>query len=610
MKSIVKHIPTFYLFALLAGTLFFVPAIFVSRFTTAPALWMQAGVSVGIIGPVLLEKKRVVFPSKGYILLIVIWIIYHTWQNQGNIERILNIITLATAFFLFHVIFLRVKDRKLLFALLAFLALVLSSWGFGQIIGLLPAYNGSFAVTGPFDNPAGISASLALLLPFLLYFCHWSEKRYRLLVIIATSLVVTVIVFSRARTAILGVLVVSVFFLIRLLKERGIKMRPLHYGVISVSLLLVLTGLFFMKRDSANGRLFIWLCSARLVSEKPVLGYGGNGFTANYMNEQASYFVKNPDSNRVMIADNVRHPFNEFIKWTVNYGLAGVFLTLLLIIIPLSVSWKNDSPEQFSVRLSLLSIGICALFSYPLNYPFTRLVLVLLLAFMLAANSREGCTIPNGYFSKVVVLLLSLVLLGATAYQAYHQREWHKVAHRSLRGETDQMLPRYQSLYKHLRYNDLFLYNYAAELNVAGKYNESMQIARECNALWADYDLQMLMADNCLQLQQCSETEKHLKKATAMCPVKFMPLYLLTDLYLETGRKEEAWVLSKKILDKKVKVPSPVINSIKNKMRNLLNEPEILKDTPQTIKSNMKSTTLLWQDCFLDSRTPRALLPT
>lgn len=297
MKHNVRHIPTFYLFALLAGTLFFIPAIFVSRFTTAPALWMQAGVSVGVIGYVLLEKKKVVFPSRGYILLIAMWIIYHAWQNQGNIERVTTIITLAVAFFLFHVIFLRVKDVKLLFALLAFLALLLSSWGFAQLGGLLPAYHGSFTVTGPFDNPAGISALLALLLPFLLYFCRWSEKRYRLLVITATSLVVTVIVFSRARTAILAVVVVSIFFLIRLLKERGIKMRPLHYGVISVSFLLVLAGLFLMKRDSANGRLFIWQCSARLVSEKPVLGYGGNGFTANYMNEQASYFVKNPNEN-------------------------------------------------------------------------------------------------------------------------------------------------------------------------------------------------------------------------------------------------------------------------------------------------------------------------
>jgi len=171
--------------------------------------------------------------------------------------------------------------------------------------------------------------------------------------------------------------------------------------------------------------------------------------------------------------------------------------------------------------------------------------------------------------------LFSLGLLGATAYQAYHQREWHKVAHRSLRGETDRMLPRYQSLHARLRYNDLFLYNFAAELNVARAYDESIRIARECNALWADYDLQMLMADNCLKLQRYSEAESYLNKAAAMCPVKFMPLYRLTELYIETGQNEEARVLAQKIVNKPVKVPSPAINSIKTKMTKFLNEPDI-----------------------------------
>ena len=171
--------------------------------------------------------------------------------------------------------------------------------------------------------------------------------------------------------------------------------------------------------------------------------------------------------------------------------------------------------------------------------------------------------------------MFSLGLLGTTAYQAYDEREWHKVAHRSLRGETDQMLPRYQSLHARLRYNDLFLYNYAAELNVAGKHDESMQVARECDTLWADYDLQMLMADNCLQLRQYDEAENYLNKAAAMCPVKFMPLYRLTELYIETGRKEEARALAQRIVNKPVKVPSPVINNIKIKMTELLNGPGI-----------------------------------
>ena len=247
----------------------------------------------------------------------------------------------------------------------------------------------------------------------------------------------------------------------------------------------------------------------------------------------------------------------------------------------------------------------------PLNYPFIRLMAVALLAFVLAANPQNRITIPNGYLSKGIILLFSFGLLYATVCQAFYEREWHKTAHRSLRGETRQMLPRYKSLYTHLSYKDLFLYNYAAELNVAGHYKESQQIARECYNIWADYDLQMLMADNCMKMKNYTETERHLNQASAMCPVKFMPLYRLTELYLETGRRGEARILAQKILDKKVKIPSPVINSIKSKMLNILNEPDSLNNSSQLINHGMKlTTTFSWQDCPLDSRTSRALLPT
>lgn len=198
---------------------------------------------------------------------------------------------------------------------------------------------------------------------------------------------------------------------------------------------------------------------------------------------------------------------------------------------------------------------------------------IVLLSFLLAhSNSEHRVMLENNYLTKSIILLTSVGLLSTTCFQSIHEREWHTIAHKSLRGETLQMLPRYKSLYRYLRHNDLFLYNYAAELNVAEHFDESLQIARECNNLWADYDLQMLMADNCLQLKQYNETESYLQKAAAMCPVKFMPLYQLTKLYMETERKEEARSLAQKIVDKDVKIPSPIINSIKSKMRSLLNE--------------------------------------
>ena len=98
---------------------------------------------------------------------------------------------------------------------------------------------------------------------------------------------------------------------------------------------------------------------------------------------------------------------------------------------------------------------------------------------------------------------------------------------------------------------------------------------------------------------------------TVKRPMKFSPLNRLTELYLETGRKEEARVLAEKILDKQVKIPSLITISIKSKMRNLLNELDSLNDSPQLIESDMKPTTISsWQNCLLDLRTPRALLPT
>jgi len=581
MEYKIRHILFLYLLILLAGALFFIPAVFVNRFSTASALWIQMGISIGIIGYFLLAKERIILPPINFILLIAIWGLYHIFQNHGNIEKVITFITLVTTFFLFYFIWGYLQNKMLLFNLLSFLGVILSLWSMGQFFGLLPSYNTSFTITGPFDNPAGISVSLAVLLPFSLYCFRYSEKRFRLFAFITTSLVISVIILSKARTAIFSGVIILIFFSVYRLKERNIKIYPIHYTVIFVVSLLLLTGLFFIKKDSANGRLLIWKCSTQLISRSPVLGYGGNGFNANYMNEQASYFTKHPDSKYQMIADNVRHPFNEILKWIVNYGIIGLCLTLLLIVIPLWTSRKNDSPELFFIQLSFLSIGVCILFSYPFNYPFIRLMAVALLAFALAANPQKNTTITNGYLSKVIALLFSMGLLCATAYQFFYEHEWHQVANKSLSGQTTQMLPKYKSLYTHLRHKDLFLYNYAAELNVVGYYDKSLQIAHECDSLWADYDLQLLMADNYLQLQQYKEAERYLKDAAAMCPVKFMPLYLLVELYLETGRKEEARILAQKILVKEVKIPSLIISSINNKMQNLLtNNTNNLNESP------------------------------
>lgn len=51
----------------------------------------------------------------------------------------------------------------------------------------------------------------------------------------------------------------------------------------------LISGLYSYKKDSADGRILIWKISLEMVKDKPILGYGFDGFRKNYMNYQAAY---------------------------------------------------------------------------------------------------------------------------------------------------------------------------------------------------------------------------------------------------------------------------------------------------------------------------------
>lgn len=179
------------------------------------------------------------------------------------------------------------------------------------------------------------------------------------------------------------------------------------------------------------------------------------------------------------------------------------------------------------------------------------------------------------YLSIIILIFSPLVCLKAFN-QMSAEIKWREIAHKSLAGQTEQMLPIYQSLYSKLHNNELFLYNYTAELNFARQYKESLIIAKKCERLWADYDLQILMADNYLQLKNYKEAERYYKRAATMCPVKFVPLYKLAKLYKTTEHKESALNLAKLIINKEIKVRSSIIDKIITEMLHLV---ETLEDT-------------------------------
>jgi len=149
---------------------------------------------------------------------------------------------------------------------------------------------------------------------------------------------------------------------------------------------------------------------------------------------------------------------------------------------------------------------------------------------------------------------------------------WKRIAHHSLAGQTVKVLPEYDQLYQWLGKDGLFLYNHAAELHEARKFEHSIAVFERCTRYFNDMDVQMLLADNYKELELYAEAERHLKMAAAMCPARFMPLYELVKLYDAADRKDEAIALARKITEKSVKIPSFTVTAIKNEMRKLIEE--------------------------------------
>ena len=504
------------------------------------------------------------------------------------------------------------STEKLLSVFCILIGVLISLQAVFGILQFVGVFTGGdvFRVTGSFDNPAGFSACLCAGFPFLFYYRTKKYTWQRWIFLLAIIVTTIAVALSASRAGIMSLIVVSLFVLFSRIQIQVKK--KMIVGVVAV--VIVLSGLYLLKKDSADGRLLIWRCSWEMIKDKPLLGHGHGGFKANYMNYQADYFEKYPDSRYAMLADNVNSPFNEYLLLLVDYGFVGFILFFVIC----WFLWKSFllCKQEHEARLAagcLLSIAVFSLFSYPLRYPFVWIIGMISIFIILYKSKRIARFdkfIIRGkrsyFFGLILVILLGICQLTWKRMSA--EMEWCHIAHQSLWGKTKQMLSQYNHLHKSLTNNELFLYNYAAELNVATDYAKSLQIARECERLLADYDLQMLIADNCQELQRYTEAEDHYRKAAAMCPVKFVPLYKLAKLYEGRGDKSQAQAIAEVVLTKKVKILSPTIVTIQKEMRQLMerdkNDPETpcrANDKPFTIQPR--------QEKVSEARSTGALLP-
>lgn len=461
----------------------------------------------------------------------------------------------------------KLNEREI-FAFILILCFGQSVYAIAQFTRLLTSQF-TFQAIGSFDNPAGLSACLNMGIPCCFYFLSTDDKKKIKWIVSGTFLFIVIgLLLSGARAGLLAAIIVSLCRGYRFLKKKYIRWI---IAVLSIGLLI---GMYFVKKDSADGRLLMLQCGWEMIKDCPIIGHGTNGVAAHYMDYQAKWLSEHPNSHLCMLADNVKHVFNEYLTIGIQYGLVGALILIGFIFLLIYSYRKSPSEESRCAILSLVGIAVLACFSYPFTYPFTWLVLTLD-AYILFHRAFSFSVVQNKaihYLLTACVLMASCILLAKVMLRIDAEFKWAKIAQTSLIKNDKHYFSDYQDLMPILGKEPYFLYNYAAELYIAQHYDEALDLARRCRVYWADYDLELLLGNINYKLKKYNDAGKHYQLASRMCPVRFIPLYKLYLLYKENGEFEKANNIGYTILSKPIKVNSITIQSIKKQIKKDLEE--------------------------------------
>lgn len=566
MNDRIKYLNLLLFIIAIFGSIFFIPSFLVDRYYVMQSICLLSVMMLNafliiVLGDV--NKYTIFFILFVSIILLFYYLFIPFCQN--------DFIAICLTFVFIRLFIDSLKQElpiniSLLYNSLSVLVFIEVLWGMWQSFHLLLVYDTYYLITGTFDNPVGFAICVSVLSPFCLFLTSSYSKFVRVSGWIFLFVSFCSILLSGSRTgvlAILGVLVVHFYIFYLKHKRYGQYKNQIKYAVVLI-VGCVFWGLYYLKKDSADGRLLIWRVTWDMIKDSPLIGHGAGSFQAKYMLYQADYFRLYPNSNFAQLADNVSHPFNEFLKIAAEYGCLGLIILFFLIGKGIYIFKRNSNIMKYPAIESFIAIAVCACFSYPLKYPVTWGILGL--AISVICVKQERCFrlhIPYiRYFGAGISLYFIFLLLQYVSVEM----KWKKIVDRSFLGETEQILPFYEQLKGKLGTNGLFLYNYAAELHVMKSYDKSIELLTECTHYWNDYDVQLLLADCYLQKEKFEKAEECFVLASNMCPNRFIPLYQLVHLYDRIGQKEKAYNLAEKIIHKTVKISSFKVQRIKNEM--------------------------------------------
>ncbi len=597
MNKIIPILLTAALTAVLADV-FIVDSFLWQGAITGKYFWFAAAMCIAV--PLILSatffslrrEKRVLRRADIWIfLLATYWVVNYCLLNGWpNMHWWLFLLTIP----LYAVVRAACEDeitKRLLSA--AFLLVILTEavWGLLQLYGFTHSHHGLYKITGTLFNPGPYSGFVAAGVPLALGYALNKKARDTERWLGGITLIAALLILPAAmsRAAWLAALTGSIPVLWKYIpignrwKEYLQRRSVRIFAGIALSVIIIggSAGMYFLKKDSADGRRLIWQVSANIVKKHPLFGAGFGTFPVAYGNAQADYFLKGKGTDeQTLVADCPDSAFNEYIQTAVETGLIGLALLVATLAACFGFrraeSEKNGRSPAADIRYSLLSLSIFALFSYPFGVLPLAVLFVFMAAMSASSSPRLSLALPGWLQVMGIFLCLGITAYGAynilSRYSAYRLWSSSQVFYQT--EAYNEAVKNYRTLYAALKHERQFLFEYGQSLSKTEQYEESNRIFGEFLHYGCDPMIFNCMGNNFKAMKKYTEAEAAYMKASQIVPNRHYPLYLLMKLYVETDQTERAEAMAETLLAKPVKVPSTAIREMRDEAKKIIGKTE------------------------------------
>lgn len=559
--------------------------------------WIFFGIpALLVIGFTLLIWHKQRFDYTYTDILVCVWFVYYVgrawigneWPCQMEFLKVAELFLLYMGL---RVVFHRTKMSVwMLIGCILVFGCYEAYLGFTQIYGDGVSRHGLFALTGNFLNPGPYSAylmigivvglvtlrdisneSIVTRLPNMHLLNNIKDKvpvkviyyvkliTWKHLTSVAVGIMAIMLPATLSRAAFLGVTVVGLL----IYRNRYWSYRYIVWGTI----VFVGIAFYFFKQGSADGRMIIWKAALTTWIDTPWLGVGIGGFKNAFAEGVAFLASTDMDFSSANPPDGA---YNIFVKIIVEQGVVGgVFALSLSLFVLVNIS-RNSS----ALFWGIVALMIFAMFSYPFDLLPYKVISVLIVVW---SESKDESQKANDQSQKTIgwikVFLFSC-FLGFASWQA------GKITSRCFKIEKDLgMACCFSDFYpveEEFEWmssegdNREFLFAFGKKLREEGRYNESNAVLRQGTMCSSDPMFYVLIGNNYKDMKHYDLAEQAYNKAFSVMPNRLYPLYQLMMLYQESGDKQKARAMARRVIEKKPKIESRATRDMKKKAMDFL----------------------------------------